>query len=86
MGPEHKNLSVQNDLLSRLQTEIRSLDTDLMVEEAALGDFKRSASKAFMGLKFGALLDCCQKGIVRFSDPRSNLLLIVFRLQLTLET
>jgi len=35
-----------------------------MVEEAALGDFKPSATKTFMGLKFGGLLECCQKELV----------------------
>ena len=64
MNPEHKNLQTQADLLSRLRDEIRSMDTNLIVEEAALGDFKRTATKMWMGLKFCGLMECCEKGSV----------------------
>ena len=67
MSPESKSLQMQTDLLSRLRDEVRSLDTDIVIEEAALGDFKRSATKTFMGLKFGGLLECCQKGSVCYA-------------------
>lgn len=67
MSPEHKNIQVQADLLNRLRDEIRALDTNIMVETAAIGDFKRTATKMFMGLKFGGLLECCEKGSVRFN-------------------
>lgn len=64
MSPEHKNLGMQTELLNRLRDEIRTMDSDIMTEEAALGDFKRSATRAWMGLKFGGLLECCEKGTV----------------------
>ena len=65
MNPEHKNLGMQTDLLNRLRDEIRLMDSDIMSEEAALGDFKRTASRMWVGLKFGGLLECCEKGTVR---------------------
>ncbi|KAF9448072.1 hypothetical protein P691DRAFT_71215 [Macrolepiota fuliginosa MF-IS2] len=64
MSPEHKNLVQQTDLLSRLQEEIRGLDTEIMRDEAAIGDFKRSATRSWMGLKFGGLLEFCEKGVI----------------------
>ncbi|PPQ67196.1 hypothetical protein CVT24_011267 [Panaeolus cyanescens] len=64
MSPEHKNLMMQTELLNRLQSEIRQMDSDILVEEAALGDFKRSATRVWMGLKFGGLLECCEKGMI----------------------
>lgn len=75
MSPEHKNLQMQVDLLNRLRDEIRALDTDIMVDEAALGDFKRTATKLFLGLKIGGLMECCQKGSARISCfPHESLL------------
>lgn len=65
MGPEHKNLMQQTEQLNRLREEIRGLDSEIMREEAAIGDFKRSATRAWLGLKFGGLLECCEKGVVR---------------------
>ncbi|KAG6829636.1 hypothetical protein H0H92_003969 [Tricholoma furcatifolium] len=64
MGPEHKNLTVQTDSLNALRAEIRAMDSDIMTEEAALGDYKRSTTRAWMGLKFGAMLECCEKGTI----------------------
>lgn len=68
MSPEHKNLVPQTDLLNKLREEIRGLDVDIMRDEAAIGDFKRSATRSWLGLKFGGLLECCEKGVVRISD------------------
>lgn len=65
MSPEHKNLMQQTEQLNRLREEIRGLDTEIMRNEAAIGDFKRSATRAWLGLKFGGLLECCEKGVVR---------------------
>ena len=67
MGPVHKNLALQKESFDRLQEEIRKMDSGIMLEETALGDFKRTATKAWMGLKFGGLVECCQKGTVRKS-------------------
>ncbi|KAG5641090.1 hypothetical protein DXG03_006047 [Asterophora parasitica] len=64
MSPEHKNLTIQTDSLNTLRAEIRNMDSEIMTEEAALGDFKRSTSKAWMGLKFGGLLECAEKGTI----------------------
>ncbi|KAJ3549781.1 hypothetical protein NMY22_g748 [Coprinellus aureogranulatus] len=64
MSPEHKNLDTQTELLHRLQDEIRTLDSDIMTEEASLGDFKRSSTRSWLGLKFGGLLECCEKGAI----------------------
>ncbi|CAA7270491.1 unnamed protein product [Cyclocybe aegerita] len=64
MGAEHKNLAMQTETLNRLREEIRMMDTDIMAEEAALGDFKRTATRMWMGLKFGGLLECCEKGTI----------------------
>ena len=65
MSPEHKNLGSQQETLNRLRNEIHSLDSDIMSEESALGDFKRNQVKTMMGLKFGGLLECSEKGTVR---------------------
>lgn len=68
MGPEHKNLVQQTDVLHRLRAEIGSLDVDIMSQEAAIGDFKRTATRSWLGLKFGGLLECCEKGAVRLTS------------------
>ena len=65
MSPEHKNLQLQTDTLNSLRAEMRSLDSDIMTEEASLGDFKRTTTRLFMGLKFGGLIECSEKGTVR---------------------
>ncbi|KAF7290547.1 hypothetical protein MIND_01294800 [Mycena indigotica] len=64
MGAEHKNLAAQTDTLAQLQAQIRQMDGEIMNEEAALGDFKRSSTRAFMGLKFGGLLETSEKGCI----------------------
>ncbi|KAF5370788.1 hypothetical protein D9758_002122 [Tetrapyrgos nigripes] len=64
MSPEHKNLHTQTQTLNSLQEEIRMMDSQIMTEEAALGDMKRSKTRAFLGLKFGGLLECCEKGAI----------------------
>ncbi|KIJ40998.1 hypothetical protein M422DRAFT_48793 [Sphaerobolus stellatus SS14] len=64
MSGEHKNLPAQTDLLNRLRDEIRQLDTDILVEEARLGDFKRSSTRNFMGLKLGGLLEFGEKATI----------------------
>ncbi|KAF9076689.1 hypothetical protein BDP27DRAFT_1414539 [Rhodocollybia butyracea] len=64
MSPEHKNLGSQTDTLNRLRDDIRVMDSEIMSDEASLGDFKRSKTKTLMGLKFGGLLECCEKGTI----------------------
>jgi hypothetical protein len=64
MAVNHKNLASQKESLVLIQEEIRKMDLGIMYEEAALIDFKRTATKAWMGIKFGGLVECCQKGTV----------------------
>ena len=64
MNAENKNFQAQADTLNKLREEIRMLDTEILNEEASLGDFKRSSAKNWMGTKFGALAECCEKGLV----------------------
>ncbi|KAF9505923.1 hypothetical protein BS47DRAFT_486184 [Hydnum rufescens UP504] len=64
MNQENKSINEQTDLLTRLREEMRSLDTEIMNEEARLGDFKRQTSKDFLALKFGGLLESAQKATV----------------------
>ena len=64
MGPENKNLRQQTDLLSSLREQITTLDTEIMDEEAGLGDWKRTKAREWMGVLFGGLLECSEKGAV----------------------
>jgi hypothetical protein len=61
---QNKNLPAQTELLSKLRDEIRALDTEIMVEEARLGDFKRLSTRNFMTLKLGGLLEFGEKATV----------------------
>jgi len=64
MNPEHKNLAAQTDILNKLNEDIKIIGTEIMVEETNLADFKRTETRSWMALKFGGLLECCEKGIV----------------------
>lgn len=64
MSPEHKNLGVQTDILNRLRDEMRTLDGEIIREEAELGDYKRKCTRDWMGFKFGGLVECCEQGVV----------------------
>ncbi|KAH7929162.1 hypothetical protein BV22DRAFT_1029783 [Leucogyrophana mollusca] len=74
MSPEHKNLTQQTDALNKLRDEIRSMDSEIMQEEADLGDFKRKCARNWMTLKFGGLVECCEKGVIAGDIGRSILL------------
>lgn len=65
MNPENKNLQMQTELYHKLKDEIRVLDNDILVEEASVGDFKRTSVRSWMELKFAGLVECCEKGTVR---------------------
>lgn len=67
MSPEHKNLTIQMDTLNKLRDEMHTLDGEIVREEAELGDYKRKCTKDWMGFKFGGLVECCEKGVVRAS-------------------
>jgi len=64
MGPENKNLRQQTDVLVSLREQIRTLDVEIMDEEANLGDWKRTKAREWMGILFGGLLECSEKGAV----------------------
>ena len=69
MAPENKNLVQQTEHVNRIREEIRQMDSEIMAEEANLGDFKRATVRAWMGTKFGGLSECCEKGSVRLGSP-----------------
>ena len=64
MGPEDSRLRLRTDLLTGLREQIHTLDLEIMNEKAKLGDFKRTKAREWMGILFGALLECSQKGTV----------------------
>ena len=64
-SPEHKNISLRTEALNGFLEELREMNLVIKAEEAALGDFKRTSTKMWMGLKFGGLVECCEKGAVR---------------------
>jgi chromosome segregation ATPase len=64
MNSENKNLPGQTDLLNRLRDEMRTLDGEIMNEEASIGDFKRQSTLEWMSLKFGGLAEVSGKGVV----------------------
>ena len=56
---------MQTDLLNRLNGGIGVIHGEIMSEEGAVGDFRRITVRDVMGLKFGGLVECCEKGLVR---------------------
>lgn len=64
MSPEHKNFRQQTDLLASLREQITTLDAEILDEEASIGDWKRVKAREFMGVLFGSLLECSEKGAV----------------------
>ena len=87
MSPEHKNLGPQTDTLNRLRDDMRAMDGEIVREEAELGDYKRKCARDWMGFKFGGLVECCEKGVVRASHVTPSLSLTddVSRSWVTLE-
>jgi hypothetical protein len=65
MNPENKGLTQQTEVLNGLRDQCRTMDSDIMTEEAGLGDYKRAITKEWMTLKFGGLLEMSEKGTVR---------------------
>ena len=64
MDPDHRNFSSRTETLNGLREDVRDMNSTIKVEEAALADFKRTSTKMWMGLKFGGLVECCEKGAV----------------------
>jgi hypothetical protein len=61
MGQENKNLQAQTELLQSLREQMRQMDTDILIEEAKLGDFKRRVTKEALGIKFGGCFELAEK-------------------------
>lgn len=80
MSPEHKNLTSQTDALNRLREDMRTMDGDIIREEAELGDFKRRCAKSWMQAKFGGLAECCEKGVVSHSALSPTTLFIFMQI------
>lgn len=78
LGPDHKNLEQQTEILANLRKEAEETDSQILTEEAELGDFKRKAARDWMELKLGGLLDCSTKGTVRLFSPQlgNNLMVL----------
>ena len=64
MRSMHNHLQMQTELLNKLNGEIGTINGEIMSEEA-VGDFNRTTVRVVMGLKFGGLIECCEKGVVR---------------------
>lgn len=71
MNPENKNLRQQTDVLMALKEQIRGMDVEIMNEEAALADWKRSKAREWMGALFGALSETSEKGVIVANYGRS---------------
>jgi hypothetical protein len=65
MDPEHKNFVSRTQALNSYRKAAREMNSKIKLEEAALADYKRTSTKMWMGLKFGGLLECCEKGAVK---------------------
>ncbi|KAF8749213.1 Eisosome component PIL1 [Rhizoctonia solani] len=65
MSPEHKSRMAQVELLNELKEEGRRLEIDIVNEEAAIGDYKRRATREFLGLKFAGMVELAEKTTVR---------------------
>lgn len=64
MSSLDKNLPQQTGILANLREQIRTLDVEIINGEAGLGDRKRVKAKEWMGVLFGGLLECSEKGVV----------------------
>ncbi|CAE6540657.1 unnamed protein product [Rhizoctonia solani] len=61
MSAEHKGRMAQVELLNELKEEGRRLEIDIVNEEAAIGDYKRRATREFLGLKFAGMVELAEK-------------------------
>ena len=65
MSPEHKDFGVRTIDFNTREVEMAFMDKEIARQEAELGDYKRKCARDWMGFKFGGLVECCEKGIVR---------------------
>lgn len=68
MGTDSKHLASQAELLAQLNEQSLSLDKEITAKEAELGDFKRTATREWMSIKFGGLVECSEKATVRLTS------------------
>ena len=64
MSSVDKNLQQQVAILASLREQIRTLDIEITNEGTSLGDLKRVKAREWMGVLFGGLLECSEKGVV----------------------
>lgn len=64
MAIDHKNLRQQTDLSLGLREHINAIDTEILKEEASVGHWKRVKAREWMGVLFGGLLECSEKGAI----------------------
>ena len=69
MEPTHRNFPSRVEAYNNFREAVREMNIAIKLEEAALSDFKRTSTKMWMGLKFGGLVECCEKGMVRTFFP-----------------
>ncbi|KAB5590816.1 Eisosome component PIL1 [Ceratobasidium theobromae] len=61
MAPDPAGHAAQAQLLRELKEEGQRLGVEIVTEEAAIGDYKRRATKEFMGLKFDGISELAEK-------------------------
>ena len=69
MSSEHKQLTIQTELLAKLNADIKLIEGEIVVEETSMADFKRTTARALLAHKFGGMIELCEKGIVGCSFP-----------------
>ena len=67
MNPEHKDFGVRTIDFNTREVEMAFMDKEIARQDAELGDYKRKCARDWMGFKFGGLVECCEKGVVRAS-------------------
>lgn len=60
-------------LLNQLRDEIRRLDTEIVIEETKLTDFKRLCTRNFLALKYGGLKELGEKATVGLFRAKASL-------------
>ena len=71
MTPRDKDFQQQRDILGNLRDQVRTLDIQIMDEEASLGGWKRIKAKEWMDILFSGLLGCSANGAVVATSCRA---------------
>ena len=64
MSPVDENFQQQTAILMSLREQIRTLDVEITVEEASLGDWKRTKAREWMRVLFKGMVECSASGVV----------------------